>query len=202
MTALRYSFSARSAAASSGSDARLQLGELAANWRDRRGLRRQVDGTLIRPGQRQLAEKRFDIEVERDDLVAQRLQQLRLARRVGRVMQVDGMHESASHHHGPEAVGDVLVEARLVPSVVREASLALRLNRGTGRTSPAGLHLVFVTGREDRLGQLGVAENSWTRHMVIVLDEHGVEREVGAGLLGVEGWSPCRLPCVSGHTPG
>ena len=69
---------------------------------------------LVRPGQGQLAQEGSGIELEGDELLTQELHQLRVTRRVGRVMQVDGMHESASHHHGPEPVRDVLIERAIV----------------------------------------------------------------------------------------
>ena len=95
------------------------------------------------------------------------------------------MHEPASHHHGPEAVGEVLIE-RAIAAAGGEARPAWPGGCAGARARPCrlGFTCVLFAGREDRLGQLGPAGHPRARQVVIVLDEHRVEREVAARLLG------------------
>ena len=77
------------------------------------------------------------------------------------------------------------LNARLAPPVVKRSELGPAAEPGHGHDAVGRLDLVLFARRKDRLGQLGFAENSWARHMFIILDEHRVECEVAAGLLGV-----------------
>ena len=204
LTALADSpLGARSAAASSGSDRALSSASLAANCAGSGVVSsgRSI-ASLVRPGQGELAQEGSGIELEGDQLLAQELHQVRMTRRVGRVMQVDGMHESASHHHGPEPVRDILVEGAIAAAGGERGQPGPPAESGHGQDLVGGLHRVLFTGREDRLGQLGIAGDPGARPVVIALDEYGVEREIACPPSRRGKWSSSRLPCESGHTRG
>ena len=103
-----------------------------------------------------------------------------MARRVGRMMEVDGVDEPATHHHGPEAVGDVLVERAVGSAGRQRRELDPSAEFRHGNHAVGRFHLVLLAGRNCRFGQLGFAGNSWARHVFIILDEHRVEREVAS----------------------
>ena len=94
------------------------------------------------------------------------------------------------------------LNARLPPpgGQRREHGPPAESGHGAGRRRPASP--VLFAGRKGRLGQLGPAGNSGARQMMIILDEHRVESEVGAGLLGMERDVLRRLPFASGRNRG
>ncbi len=91
-----------------------------------------------------------------------------MARRVRRMVQVEGMHQPRPINIAQSRFVTFSLKDRFVPPVTCEASCALRLNLGTGSTLSAGFTWYSSPGGNCGSTSVRLAKDPRTRQMLII----------------------------------